>query len=416
MATSSMKILLIHNYYQQRGGEDSVFESEAALLRQHGEQVETLTFHNDQIKTPMDKFLVGLTATYNAGSAHRLKAVIRTFQPDVIHVHNFFPLASPAVLMEARRAGIPVVMTIHNFRLVCPNALLYRQGRVCEECVSQYVPISGVLHGCYRGSRLQSAMLTLMMTTHKVCGTWQGMDRYICLNRFVRDKLLSSSLHLSPDSLVIKPNFVFDPHPELLTVLNPAERDESFLFVGRLSEEKGINTLIDAFQDARFKLKVIGTGPEESRIRDLARQNPGVEYLGFRDREFILNAMSRCRALLVPSIWYENFPMTILEAFSTGTPVITSRIGGLPEIVEEGRTGLLAEPGSVDSLREQLVRMQAIADHPDMCRRVRETYLEHYAPDRNYERLMDIYNSVLGNVSDGSRAPVVTPDLPPVRP
>lgn len=389
-ANRLMKILLIHNYYQQRGGEDFVFEAETNLLQQNGQTIETLVFSNNSIKTDLDKLKTGFLNIYNPFSIRQLRQKIEDFQPDLVHVHNFFPIASPAILKVAKSYGLPVVMTLHNFRLICPNALLYRDRKNCEACIAKLIPIDGILHGCYRGSRFQSASIATMNVIHNIVGTWRNsVDRYITLNPFSRERILSSALGLQPEQITVKPNFTFDPLILNQHINQNPTREDYFIFIGRLSHEKGIDILLEAFRQTSHQLKVVGTGPLEALVQ--AARSDRIEVLGFQNHAEILKLLRKARALVLPSTCYENFPMTILEAFSSGTPVITSHIGGLPSIVENNFNGLLAEPGSASDLAKQIERMARETRYEVFCSNARETYLAKYTPEINYQLLMDIY-------------------------
>ncbi len=387
------RILLIHNYYQHRGGEDSVFEAEVELLRSKGHIVDTLTFSNDTIQSRWEQFKVGLLNLNNPFSAKLLREKIKQFQPDLIHIHNFFPIGSPSLLLEAKKHRLPVVMTLHNFRLICPNALLYRNGTICESCVEKPFPIDGIFHGCYRDSRLQTTALATMSIGHRIAGTWQNaVNQYITLNPFSRGRILKSKLGLRPEQVAVKPNFTFDA---LQASIDSNERDNYFLFIGRLSEEKGIETLLNAFKNSSFHLKLVGAGPLEEQVLTATRQSPNIEALGFKNRSEIQALLLKARALILPSICYENFPMTILEAFASGTPTITSRIGGLPDIVIDGETGFLAAPNSPESLLETIHRMSVAPNYAQLCQNARATYLEKYTPEINYQLLMTIYQEAV---------------------
>jgi len=386
-----VKIVHLHNYYQQRGGEDGVFEAEVALLREKGHEVETLIFNNMDIQSAMDKLSAGVGIFHNAGSMTRLNKLLGAFKPDILHVHNFFPLASPGVFYAARQAGVPVVMTLHNYRLVCANGLLFREGKPCELCLDKKFPTEGIRYGCYRGSRLETAALSAMTSLHRAIGTWRHrVDHYIALTQFSREKIMGSALRLSDDQISVKPNFIPDPGM-------PKNRRENFmLFVGRLTPEKGIQHMLAAWQGLDIPLKIAGTGPLLPEVQKAAQESSHIEVLGFCDKEEIMSLMQCCRGLVFPSIWYEGFPVTLLEALSTGTPVICSNIGGLPEIIEDQQQGLLFEPG--DSIDLKLKVRQLGQDdnlHEQLCLNAREKYLFRYAPEKNYAQLLAIYQKLI---------------------
>ena len=377
------RVLVVHNAYQRRGGEDAVVESEIELLRSHGHAVETWFRSNDDV-AGMSSLALARNTLWSDRTQQELGERIRSFQPDVIHAHNTFPLISPSLYWAAERAGVPVVQTLHNFRLMCLNALFLRDGKVCEDCMGQ-VPWRGVARACYRGSRAASAALAGMLALHRGLGTYRNkVARYVALNGFCRDKFIEGGL--PAERVVVKPNFVDFDMPE------PVAR-AGLLFVGRLSMEKGVATLAQAMTllpDA--KLRVAGDGPEAGLLDGVA----GVTRLGSQPGETVRQEMSRAMALVVPSIWYENFPRTIVEAFACGLPVIATRIGALADIVRDGETGLLVEPGSPQDLADKMAWALA---HPErmaeMGRTARAQYEAEFSAEVNYRRLMEIYDGVL---------------------
>lgn len=377
------RILFVHNAYQQRGGEDSVVDSELELLTKHGHAVELFSRHNDAI-IGKSKMVLAADTIWSVHSARDFREMLAQFKPDVVHVHNTFPLISPAIYWEAAKLRIPVVQTLHNFRLLCPQAMLLRNHQVCEDCMGS-LPWRGVVHGCYRNSRLQTAVLTTMLGTHRLLGTWQNkITRYIALNAFCRDKFIQGGL--PADKISIKPNFVDFPQP-----LDVARK--GFLYVGRLSKEKGIEVLAQAMQTSPdLCLQVAGTGEESSVIQSIA----GVEMLGALPQEAIRQAMGRAVALVIPSIWYENFPRTLVESFASGLPVIASRIGALAELVQEGVTGLLFEAGNATDLAAKLAWAQAHpAEMASMGQRARTLYEAEFTPEKNYQQLIQIYQAAI---------------------
>lgn len=373
------RVLVVHNQYQQRGGEDSVVEAEVALLRAHGHEVHEYRRTNHDISGE-GRASVAAQTIWSQRTDREVSDLIARVRPDVMHVHNTFPLISPSVYWASRRAGVPIVQTLHNFRLICPQALLLRDGKVCEDCVGR-LPWRGVVHGCYRESRLQTAVLTGMLGVHRAIGTWQrGITRYIALNDFCRRKFIEGGL--PSDRIDIKPNFVDLPPPA-------ESHRQGFLFVGRLSQEKGINVLAAAA--ARFaeaEISVAGGGPEQHMLDGIAN----IIQLGPQGPEAVYAAMQKATALVLPSIWYENFPRTLVEAFACGLPVIASRIGALGELVKDGVTGLLFEPGNGHDLAERLRWAQA---HPHemavMGRAARHAYESELSAPANYQILIDIY-------------------------
>jgi len=382
-----MRILLIHNEYTQYGGEDAVFQTEGELLTNYGHVVERLTFDSKKINSFFDKCLSILKMFYNPQSARSLRNKIEEFKPDVIHVHNFFPLASPSIFFVAKKYNIPIVATLHNYRLICPSAMLYHKHKIYEKSSEAIFPLDAVLKGVYRNSILQTAIIASMTASHNIIGTWKNkIERYIVLTEFSREKFKNSALRIPAEQFVIKPNFVMD------FGAGESKREDFFLFVGRLSEEKGIEVLLKATRIYDFKLKIIGDGPFRSMVEDYAAENPNIQYLGFRQKAFIIDIMKKAKALIFPSIWYEGFPVTILEAFSTGTPVIASKLGGMKEVVTDGFNGLHFEAGNEIDLVNRIKNFEEQGEHSLlMNRNARNTYLEKYTPERNYHQLKGIY-------------------------
>jgi len=385
-ASNPMRVLIAHNAYQHRGGEDSVVEAEMVLLRQHGHAVEIYSRHNDDIGALSISSLARRTF-WSSRTVEDVSRLIQAFQPDVIHSHNTFPLISPSLYWAAERAGVPVVQTLHNFRLMCLNALFLREGRVCEDCMG-HLPWRGVARACYRGSRAASAVLAGMLALHRELGTYRNkVARYIALNEFCRGKFIEGGL--PAERVLVKPNFVDFAAPQ------PAPR-AGLLFVGRLSIEKGMATLAAAMAllpDAQ--LRVAGDGPEAGLLDGMA----GVAKLGSLPGEAVRQEMSHAAVLVVPSIWYENFPRTLVEAFACGLPVIASRIGALAELVRDGETGLLFEPGNPRDLADKMAWALA---HPEltaaMGRNARAQYETEFSAEVNYRRLMEIYQEAIDEV------------------
>ena len=383
-----LRVLVVHNAYQLRGGEDSVVESELALLRRHGHEVDLLLRHNDDV-SGMSSLSVARQTLWSSETLAAIQARIALFRPDVIHVHNTLPLVSPSVFWAADRAGVPVVQTLHNFRLMCPQATFLRDGRVCEDCLGR-APWPALKHRCYRGSTVQTGAVAAMVMLHRGLGTWQRkVTRYIALNEFCRGKFIEGGL--PAERMDVKPNFV-----DHLTQPQWHERSGG-LYVGRLSVEKGVATLIEAIQaHPAHGIQVVGSGPLEQDLRAVA----GEACLGSQPINEVLALMSRAAFLVLPSACYEGFPRTLVEAYACGLPVIASRHGSLKELVHEGRTGLLFEPGDAAGLADCIRWAQV---HPeamlDMGRAARDEYELRYTPQRNHEQLTAIYRRAIGDVA-----------------
>lgn len=390
MRNNASRILIVHNAYQHRGGEDAVVEAETALLRAHGHAVEVYTRSNDDVDG-LSPLSLARQTLWSGRTARELAQVIGRFRPDVVHAHNTFPLISPSLYWAAARAGVPVVQTLHNFRLMCLNALFLREGRVCEDCMG-HLPWRGVARACYRDSRAASGVLAGMLMLHRGLGTYRHkVARYIALNEFCRGKFIEGGL--PAERVVVKPNFV-DWKEEGSGFKGQGSKGEpGLLFVGRLSVEKGVAVLGAAMGLLPgVCLRVAGDGPQAGLLDGVA----GVTRLGSLPSAAVQAEMAQALALVVPSVWYENFPRTIVEAFACGLPVIASRIGALADIVRDGQTGLLFEPGDARDLagkmawaRENPQRMAA------MGAAGRAQYEAEFSPEVNYRRLMEIYESVL---------------------
>lgn len=385
-----MRILFAHNAYQHQGGEDRVVESEIALLRAHGHEVAEYRRDNSEI-TEMPRPALAANTLWSRRAAHEADRLIAEFLPDVVHAHNTFPLISPALYWAAQRAGVPVVQTLHNFRLICLNAIFLRGGNVCEDCTGR-LPWRGVARKCYRASAAQSAVLAGMLVLHRGLGTYRNkVARYIALNNFCRSKFIEGGLPAG--RIAVKPNFVdwveVDPHS---SSFRESER-QGLLFVGRLAPEKGVGVLARAAALLPNScLRVAGDGPEAHLLEGVT----GITRLGNLAGDAVRREMGSAVALVLPSLWYENFPRTIVEAFACGLPVIASRIGALVELVRDGETGLLFEPGNPRDLADKMAWTLA---HPErmmeMGRRAREQYETEFSAEVNYRMLMDIYAGVL---------------------
>lgn len=386
-----MRVLQLHNQYQQAGGEDVVVRAERELLGSHGHEVDLLEADNAEIVGFSGKVKAALGTIYSPTAKARVAARIAAFQPDLVHVHNFFPLLSPSVYYACREARVPVVQTLHNYRLICPNALLLRSGRPCEECVGKSVPWPGLLHACYRGSRAGSAAVAAMIGVHRQMGTWMNaVDVFIAATNFSRDKLIEGGL--PAEKVAVKPNFVPDPGSA------GDGRGGFALFVGRLSQEKGIATLLSAWErtNCAIPLKLAGDGPLAGKV---ARRAVGgrIQYFGVQPRGEILELMRKAAFLVFPSIGYEGLPMVIVEAFSSGLPVVAAGHGSMASLVDHGRTGLHFRPGDAGDLAAKIEWVVANpAEMVRMRREARAEYLAKYTPKRNYQMLMEIYDRVTG--------------------
>lgn len=391
------KILMLHNRYQLDGGEDAVLQAESAMLAEGGFDVEVHEISNDAIATPRDKIRAALHAGHNPQSAAWMADLLERTGARLIHVHNFFPLLSPSIHIEAASRGVAVVQTLHNYRLLCAGGLFLRDGRVCEKCLGGGAHW-GVLHRCYRGSLPGSMAVAQMQRRSIGSPEWrQSVHRFVALTEFARDKLVQGGL--PPERTVIKPNFVADPGP---APADPGQR-RGFLFVGRLSGEKGVELLVDAWKDLPdVPLTIVGSGPEEERLRALAP--PHLHFTGALPRAEVMQHMRRAAFLVLPSIWYEGFPMTMVEALANGLPVVSSDIGALGDLVTDGEDGFIFPPGSRSGLIAAIRRASETGeDYGRYARAARRTYERLYRPETNLARLQQIYrDALLLSVADHS--------------
>ena len=367
-----------------------VFGAEAQELEAHGHTVVRYQRHNDELQAPgkLGAIRAGIGTVWASQSYRALKNMIARDKPHLAHFHNTFPLISPAAYYACAEAGVPVVQTLHNYRLLCPGATFVRNGRVCEACLGRSVAWPGVAHGCYRGSRPATAAVATMLATHRALGTWRRkVELYIALTEFARQKFVAGGL--PAERIAVKPNFV------RISGAAKADNGEYAVFAGRLSAEKGPQLLVSAWRmlPAGIPLCIIGDGPLRER---LVGATVDINFTGRRTVEEVRSLLRRARFLVFPSTWYEGFPMVIAEAYAYGLPVIASRLGSTAEIVQNGVTGLHFEPGDAADLA---AKMEWAWNHPpEMARMGRAALAEYqakYTPERNYEMLMEIYDRAL---------------------
>jgi glycosyltransferase involved in cell wall biosynthesis len=346
--------------------------------------------HNDQVEH-VDRLTLAKDTVWNTSAYRELRTIIRRERPDVVHFHNTLPLVSPAGYYAAKAEGVPVIQTLHNYRLLCPVALFFRDGRVCEDCMGKAVPWPGVVHGCYRGSRAASGVIATMLTVHRALRTWTEMvDVYVALTEFARNKFIEGGLPAG--KIVVKPNFVA-PDP------GRGQGGGGYaLFVGRLAPEKGTGTMLAAWDRLRTRvpLKIVGEGPLKDQVVRVAAKRSDVEWLGHRPVADVHALMRKADMLVFPSQWYETFGRVAAEAFAAGTPVIAANIGAVAELVEHGRTGLKFRPGDPEDLATQVEwALSHSAELRRMREEVRAEFEAKYTAERNYRALMEIYEAAL---------------------
>jgi glycosyltransferase involved in cell wall biosynthesis len=392
-----MKILQVHNFYQSPGGEDRACASEYDLLTMQGHSVIRHFAHNDQIKG-MSDFTIGVKAIWNTDAYKEVRTLIQSERPDVIHAHNTFPLVSPAIYYAAAVERVPVIQTLHNYRLICPGGNLFRDGHLCEQCVGSTVPYKAVLHKCYRNNRLASVSVASMLLTHRAAHTWKTkVSAYIALTEFARDKFVEGGL--PKEKLVLKPNFLSrDPGIGL------GDGEYAF-FIGRLCEEKGVRTLLAAWErlGGPLRLKIAGDGPLAEWGRQRTGASSDIEWIGQAEHDQVMQLLKGATFLICPSLYHEGGPLTILEAFGCGTPVIASDLDSINEFVVDGVNGFRFQAGNANDLA---YKVQTILAKPSQLRVMRDgarlSYEQNYTPERNYELLMRIYRDAVGNRNGSS--------------
>lgn len=391
-----MRVLVVHNRYRsaQPSGENVVVDQQVDLLRDAGHDVELYSRSSDDIaELPLaGRAMVPVRSLWSRYDARALAERLGRSRPDLIHVHNTFPLISPSVLRAAAGARVPVVATLHNFRLMCANALLQRDGRPCEDCVGGRA-WHGVRHGCYRGSAAASVPLAAGIEMHRRLGTWtRGVTTFVAPSRFVKSRYEADGY--DPDRIVVKPTGVPHRGPVRSGPGGP------FVFLGRLAPEKGVADLLAAWRPEFGRLVIAGDGPLRAEVEQAAAADPTISYRGVLSWEQCMELVSTARAVVVPPRWYEAYGMVVVEAFAHGVPVVAARIGAIAELVEHDVNGLAVEPGEVGQLAEALRRMTDPALSERYGAGARASYLGRFTPaqdlaatERLYADTIDRYTS-----------------------
>lgn len=383
-----MRILIAHSRYLSGAvsGENRVVDDEATLLRDGGHEVVVWT---PSVDDGSGAVMVrnGVDAVWSRRARRTMRSMIRDRAPDIVHVHNLYPALSPSVLRAA--GAVPIVQTLHSYRLLCLPATFLREGRVCESCLG-HVPWRGVVHGCYRGSVPASAAIATSLAVHRAARTFDRPSMYLAVSRFVRDKHIAGGLPAS--RIRVKPNFAW-----------PSARREGpgeyFLFLGRLSAEKGLPTMLRAMRALPgARLVVAGDGPDRARME--AEAPPGVEFLGAIEPDAVPDVVRGARALVVPSACFEGAPRSILEAYAAGVPVIASAIGGLPEVVENDRTGVLVPLADARKWEEAAERLLDDREASRLGQGAWQAWQKHFGPDQALRNLEEAYGEVLGIASE----------------
>ncbi|WP_328940675.1 glycosyltransferase [Streptomyces sp. NBC_00250] len=400
-----MHVLVVHNRYSsaQPSGENRVVDEEVGLLRAAGHRVDVFERRSDDIaaRSLLGKAAVPLLVPWNPGVRTELAARLRADRPDVVHVHNVFPLLSPAVLAACADVGVPVVATLHNYTQVCPPGTLHRDGRQCTECVGSKASLPAVRHGCYRNSRLATVPLAVSLSVNRR-RWWSGVERFFCISAAQRDVLVRSGM--PSERLVVKHNFVPDPG---------TRRDgagEHLLFLGRLAEAKGVRLLMAAWDEIAadggvgVPLVIAGAGPLEREVTAWAAGRDDVRYAGLWDPAECRQGVARSVAVVAPSMALETFGLVVAEAMAAGVPAIAAGHGAFVELVDEGVTGLLHQPGDPASLAS---RMRRVVTEPGLNREMgeaaRRRYEQGFSPAVGLERLVEEYRTAIAGRSGGGR-------------
>lgn len=384
-----MRILFIHNRYRIRGGEDTVFEQEY-LLAQQWAQTAQFVVHN---KSGLSGAWQFISSIWNIRAAGKVIKMINDFKPDVIHLHNWHFALGPYVIRRIYRLGIPIVHTISNFRLICPSGMMNHQGKIFDHSLKEVFPWSAVINKVYRDSYLQTFWLAVIIRFHQWIGTWSMIDKYIFLSDFAKNLFLTSTLNIREEQTTVKPNFTFP----VLESKEGCSLNSDFVYIGRFTEEKGLLVLLEAFKRRPFHLKMAGSGPLVPLVERLAAENSNIHYLGNLDATEINSLLQRSCVLLFPSLNFEGMPMTIIEAFSNGTPVIASNVGVMPSMITNQYNGFLFEAGNVISLCQQIDRWENLSDREKagLKNNARESYRMHYTPEHNAQLLETIYHEAI---------------------
>lgn len=386
-----MKILQVHNEYQIPGGEEVVVAAENSMLKQYGHEVQQWIVNNSLIQNlgVFAKAKVSLQSIWSSDSYSEMKTYLQQHKPDIVHVHNTIPLLTPSVYAACHDSKVPVVQTLHNYKLICPGSNLYRNQRVCESCIEKPFPYPALIHGCYRKDYISTAFAVTSLVANRARGTYQNdVDIYIALTEFARQKFIEGGL--PAEQVVVKPNFVS-------THIEPGTHAGGYaLFVGRLIPQKGVKTLLQAWHllGNTIPLKVVGRGELETLFENDLPQ--GVEYLGALPREQVLDLMQNATLLVFPTEWYETFGLVVIEAFTTGLPVVASSIGGVVEIVKDGVSGWHFKPGDAEDLAHTV--QVAWSDQIELQRRgklARKQYEEYYSVAKNHELTMNVYQTAI---------------------
>jgi glycosyltransferase involved in cell wall biosynthesis len=389
-----MKILLVHNFYQHRGGEEVSVELLSKILTDNGHKIIPFYYDSNDIRkfNFVDKFLIPFRLLYSKTTKNKVEQLIFKEKPDIAHIHNLFPLITPWILYTLKKYNIPVVMTLHNYRLLCLNGLfLKNDGEICESCKNGNF-VCGILNKCYHNSYFQSTGVAMPLWFHRKMWTFvKNIDVFIAPSKFLRQKYIASAF--PQENIITIPHFI-----DLENYKTDIQFDNYAIFIGRLSQEKGVLTIVKAFKDiAGIKLKILGEGPFKKELQNFVTNNKidNIEFLGFVNGKEKVDLLKKAMFLIFPSECYENMPYTILESFACGVPVVASKIGGVVELVEEGITGFLFEAKNVSDLKGKIIKL--VSDKELLLRmrnNVRKVAEEKYCKEVGYRNIISVYQKL----------------------
>lgn len=390
--SKSFHVLIVHNEYQYAGGEDVVVRQDAQLLESHGHQVTFYRRNNEELKcySKLQKLMLPLTTCFSMKTYREVRKMIREKQIDIVHVHNTLPLISFSCYYAAKKEKVKLVQTIHNFRLVCPNALFYRDNHICEDCLTKGL-LQGVKHSCYRDSKVQTLVVAMAMKLHRMLKTFDLPDAYIALTQFNKDKI---STLVNSEKIYVKPNYL---NVELPQQVETKEKPYSYyVYAARLEHVKGIFVLLDAFKKLpKQKLLILGTGPDEEKVKAYIEQNQmnNVVCKGFTPHDEAVGYINQAKAVIYPSLWYEGFPMTIVESLACGTPVIASDTPNLAEKIIHGETGEIFKTGNENDLIRAVKQIEEMEQEKyELLRsQAKACYDREFTEAVVYEKMMKIY-------------------------
>jgi glycosyltransferase involved in cell wall biosynthesis len=385
-----MKILQVHNYYRNRGGEDLVLEMEKLMLEKYGHEVIQFVAHNNEINSFSKKIKMLFNFRRSKKFDNLLFNKLTKELPDIVHFHNIYPLLTPSIFSVCKKLNIPIVQTLHNFRMMCINGLFYRNGSICEDC-SYKTPYSGLFHKCYRDSYLASFSMTDSLRYHNRKNTWNNdVDAFIVLTEFAKEKF--EHYGVSNKKLFVKPNFM----PDNETLRISGNKNDYVLYVGRLSKEKGILWLLEAWKSIDVPLIIAGDGPLSSEV--VNSNNPNIKYVGLLERNQLSDLYSDASMLVMASEWYEGFPMVIIESLSHGVPVIVPDIGGLGDVINDSINGYVYRSKDIDHFKNRVLSIFFdVQAQNRLSKNSEKSYKDSFSDAINIKTLLDIYRKVIKN-------------------